>query len=120
MVTLKEKEVDGLLKALVKVGIGVRHANVLLVLWRELGWRGAILKGGDTSQSPTVSISTVFMMRRRCLMVWRFLRKKRGWIVACFHVRQAGGRGGGFMGWVIRIIFDPNTRQWGGGGFQGW
>ena len=19
------------------------------------------------------------------------------------------------MGWVIRIIFDPNTRQWGGG-----
>ena len=20
------------------------------------------------------------------------------------------------MGWVIRIIFDPNTRQWGGGG----
>ena len=26
------------------------------------------------------------------------------------------GGGGGFMGWVIRIIFDPNTRQWGGGG----
>ena len=26
------------------------------------------------------------------------------------------GRGGGVMGWVIRIIFDPNTRQWGGGG----
>ena len=23
------------------------------------------------------------------------------------------------MGWVIRIIFDPNTRQWGGGGFEG-
>ena len=23
------------------------------------------------------------------------------------------------MGWVIRIIFDPNTRQWGGGGFGG-
>ena len=30
-------------------------------------------------------------------------------------VRQAG-EGGGVMGWVIRIIFDPNTRQWGGGG----
>ena len=30
------------------------------------------------------------------------------------------GRGGGFTGWVIRIIFDPNTRQWGGGGFRGW
>ena len=29
-------------------------------------------------------------------------------------VRQAGG--GGVSGWVIRIIFDPNTRQWGGGG----
>ena len=26
-------------------------------------------------------------------------------------VRQAGAGGGGFMGWVIRIIFDPNTRQ---------
>ena len=24
------------------------------------------------------------------------------------------------MGWVIWIIFDPNTRQWGGGGFMGW
>ena len=23
------------------------------------------------------------------------------------------------MGWVIRIIFDPNTRQWGGGGVYG-
>ena len=23
------------------------------------------------------------------------------------------------MGWVIRIIFDPNTRQWGGGGGGG-
>ena len=31
------------------------------------------------------------------------------------YVRQAV-EGGGFMGWVIRIIFDPNTRQWGGGG----
>ena len=30
-----------------------------------------------------------------------------------------GKHGGGFMGWVIRIIFDPNTRQWGGGGFGG-
>ena len=27
--------------------------------------------------------------------------------------------GGGFMGWVIRIIFDPNTRQWRGGGLWG-
>ena len=37
---------------------------------------------------------------------------------ACFlpTVRHAGEGGGGFMGWVIRIIFDPNTRQWGGGG----
>ena len=26
------------------------------------------------------------------------------------------GIGGGVMGYVIRIIFDPNTRQWGGGG----
>ena len=34
------------------------------------------------------------------------------------RVRQAG-EGGGFMGWVIRIIFDPNTRQWGGGGVYG-
>ena len=34
-----------------------------------------------------------------------------------FVVRQAGG---GFIGWVIRIIFDPNTRQQGrGGGFKG-
>ena len=33
---------------------------------------------------------------------------------------RQGGRGGVFMGWVIRIIFDPNTRQWGaGGGFKG-
>ena len=23
------------------------------------------------------------------------------------------------MGWVIRIIFDPSTRQLGGGGFEG-
>ena len=33
-------------------------------------------------------------------------------------MRQAG-EGGGVMGWVIRIIFDPNTRQWRGGGFEG-
>ena len=33
------------------------------------------------------------------------------------NISAAGrGGGGGFMGWVIRIIFDPNTRQWGGGG----
>ena len=31
----------------------------------------------------------------------------------------AGRGGGGVMGWVIRTIFDPNTRQWGGGGFKG-
>ena len=33
-------------------------------------------------------------------------------------MRQAGGGGGGWGGleWVIRIIFYPNTRQWGGGG----
>ena len=38
---------------------------------------------------------------------------------AFYSVRQAGG--GGVSGWVIRIIFDPNTRQWGGGGgFRGW
>ena len=36
--------------------------------------------------------------------------------VAGNMVRQVGEGGGGFMGWVIRIIFDPNTRQWGGGG----
>ena len=32
---------------------------------------------------------------------------------------SAAGKGGGGYGWVIRIIFDPNTRQWGGGGFKG-
>ena len=29
--------------------------------------------------------------------------------------RHEGGGGGGVVGQVIRIIFDPNTRQWGGG-----
>ena len=32
-------------------------------------------------------------------------------------VQHAWGTGG-FMGWVIQIIFDPHTRQWGGGGFS--
>ena len=37
-----------------------------------------------------------------------------------FGLRAAGKGGGGVMGWVIGIIFDPNTRHWGaGGGFMG-
>ena len=35
------------------------------------------------------------------------------------HNVQQAGEGGGFMGWVIRIIFDPNTRQWRGWGVMG-
>ena len=41
------------------------------------------------------------------------------WAIINLAVFRAAGRGGGVMGWVIRIIFDPNTRHWGGGGFEG-
>ena len=56
-------------------------------------------RGGLNSQGPT-----------------HFIPPPPGRISAALKQSAAGrgGGGGGLMGWVIRIIFDPNTRQWGG------
>ena len=57
-----------------------------------------------------------------CRLMGSLLKRRRVqpiYFDPCGELRQAGEGGGGFMGWVIRIIFDPNTRQWGGGGVYG-
>ena len=59
-----------------------------------------------------------FTIPKNCCILSMYTRALHGEL-SYYLITQCGrqGRGGGgFMGWVIRIIFDPNTRQWGGGG----
>ena len=68
-------------------------------LWEIVTTLGATTGRGNASKEKAGAHGRIFCRHTKC-------------------GRQGGG--GGVMGWVIRIIFDPNTGQWGGGGFQGW